>query len=57
MFVRNSDGKFVNVNVMLNEAEFYNTMWQIKFNKKLPAHNTVSVNKMKNYLNSKCFSL
>lgn len=59
MFVRNSSGELVSINEdkTLNEKHLYNMIWSIKFNKITTTSNTISVDQMKKYLNSKCFSL
>jgi hypothetical protein len=59
MFVRNSSGELVRIDEekTLNERQLYNMIWGIKFNKRTSPSTTISVEQMKNYLNSKCFSL
>jgi len=59
MFVRNSSGELVRIDQekTLNEKHLYNMIWGIKFNKRTSPATTISVEQMKNYLNSKCFSL
>ena len=60
MLVRNSSGDLITIDVNgLNEKQLYNLLWSVKFGKKL-AHtglNTVSVEKMRQYLSSKCYSI
>lgn len=61
MFVRNSAGDlvFIDEHKPLNETQLYNMIWGVKFNKIVdsPISSKISVEKMKHYLNSKCFSL
>jgi hypothetical protein len=54
MLVRNSCGDLVTIN-----DSNYSLLWSIKFGKKLSQSgwNTVSVDKMKQYLSGKCYSL
>lgn len=62
LYVRNSYGEMVVVNTtnIHNDKSLYNILWLIKYNKVIsPIDNskTVSVNKMKHFLGSKCFSI
>lgn len=59
MFVRDSTGKLIKIDVAtsLNEKVLYNTLWSIKYKKRTTNATPISVDNMKNYLNSKCFSL
>ena len=61
MFVRNSVGDLVFIDEYkpLNETQLYTMIWGVKFNKIVdsPISSKISVEKMKHYLNSKCFSL
>ena len=60
MLVRNSSGDLMTINEnSLKEKQLYNLLWSVKFGKKLPhtGLNTVSVEKMKQYLSSKCYSI
>ena len=54
MIVRNSAGDLITIN-----ENNYTIMWAIKFGKKISyvGLNTISVEKMKQYLSSKCYSL
>jgi hypothetical protein len=54
MFVRNSAGDLITI----SDAN-YVMLWRIKFDKKISSIgiNNVSVDKMKQYLSSKCLSL
>lgn len=60
MFVRNSNGDLITIDEtnILTDTQLYNMIWSIKFDKVIhPVSNKISVDKMKQYLNSKCFSL
>uniref|UniRef100_A0A6C0BWB4 Uncharacterized protein n=1 Tax=viral metagenome TaxID=1070528 RepID=A0A6C0BWB4_9ZZZZ len=59
MIVRKSNGELVCIDEtkLLNDTSLYNILWCIKFNKKVTSSTTISVEQMKKYLNSKCFSL
>ena len=60
MFVRNSNGDLITIDEtnVLSETQLYNMIWSIKFDKVVQnVSNKISVEKMKHYLNSKCFSL
>lgn len=59
MFVRNSTGELIKINISteLNDKYLYNTLWSIKYKKRTSNSTSISVERMKNYLNSKCFYL
>lgn len=59
MFARNSSGALIKIDVenTINEKQLYNTLWGIKYKKRTSQSTCISVDHMKNYLNSKCFSL
>jgi hypothetical protein len=61
MYIRDSLGKlvFIDVSKFHDETEMYNNIWSIKFNKQIisPSIESISINKMKNYLGNKCFSI
>ena len=59
MFARNSSGELIKIDVenTINEKQLYNTLWGIKYKKRTSQSTSISVDHMKNYLNSKCFSL
>jgi hypothetical protein len=58
MYIRNSSGDLVSIN-QTSLSQMYCLIWMAKFGKQLSntGLNTISVDKMKQYLNNKCKSL
>jgi len=59
MFARDLTGKLIKLDIetSLNDMHLYNKLWTIKYKKRTSNSTSISVERMKNYLNSKCFSL
>ena len=59
MIVRNSDNKLIVINEKdyNNEKSLYSALWKMKYNKKLPKLNNVSVKDIGDYITGKKISL